>query len=60
MAKWQEKLMRLAYDFRLDLAKAREIVLEADTVEVPKGKPEIDYKYNKAWDKLRQLMLQKL
>lgn len=55
---WKDRILGLAYDFRLDIAKAEQIVCEVDGCKVPKGKAEAEYKYCKAWEKLRPLIMQ--
>ena len=57
MANWQKELMTLANDFCLNMAKAKDIVLEADNILVPQGKDEQLYKYNYAHAQIKQLIM---
>lgn len=57
MANWQKEIMKLANDFCLNMAKAKEIVLEVDKITVPQGKIEADYKYDKAHAQIKQMIL---
>lgn len=57
MANWQKEIMTLANDFCLNVAKAKEIVLETDKITVPQGKNEEEYKYDKAYEYIKQMIL---
>lgn len=57
MANWQKEIMTLANDFCLNVAKAKEIVLETDKITVPQGKNEEKYKYDKAYAYIKQMIL---
>ena len=57
MANWQKELMTLANDFCLNMSKAKDIVLEADSISVPQGKDEQLYKYNYAHVRIKQLIM---
>ena len=57
MANWQKELMTLANDFCLNMAKAKDIVLEADNILVPQGKDEQLYKYNYAHVRIKPLIM---
>ena len=57
MANWQKELMILANDFRLNMEKAKDIVLETDNILVPQGKDEQLYKYNYAHARIKQLIM---
>ena len=37
---------------------AKEIVTEVDTITVPQGKDESNYKYDRAWSRLKPMLLQ--
>ena len=56
MANWQKEIMTLANDFCLNMAKAKEIVLETDKLTVPQGKIEEEYKYDRAYAKFKQMI----
>ena len=58
MANWQKEIMILANDFCLNMAKAKEIVTEVENVAVPQGKDESNYKYDRAWSRLKPMLLQ--
>ena len=58
MADWAREIMVLANDFCLNMAKAKEIVTEVENVTVPKGKDESSYKYDRAWSRLKPMLLQ--
>ena len=49
--------MTLANDFCLNMAKAKEIVTEVDTITVPQGKDESNYKYDRAWSRLKPMLI---
>ena len=50
--------MTLANDFCLNMTKAKEIVTEVENVTVPQGKNESNYKYDRAWSRLKPMLLQ--
>ena len=56
MANWQKEIMTLANDFCLNMAKAKEIVLATDKLTVPQGKIEEEYKYDKAYAQIKQMI----
>lgn len=57
MAEWQKEIMILANDFCLNVAKAKEIVLATDKITVPQGKVEADYKYDRAYAHIKQMIM---
>ena len=57
MAEWQKEIMVLANDFCLNTSKVRDIVSDVNTMSVPKGKDESDYKYDRAWSRLKPMLL---
>ena len=57
MANWQKEIMTLANDFCLNMAKAKQIIEEVDTITVPQGKDESNYKYDRAWSRLKPMLL---
>lgn len=57
MATWQKEIMKLANDFCLNMEKVKEIVLSVDTLTVPKGKNESEYKYDKAHVQIKVLIM---
>ena len=58
MADWAREIMVLANDFCLNMAKAKEIVTEVENITVPEGKDESRYKYDRAWSRLKPMLLQ--
>ena len=58
MAEWAKEIMTLANDFCLNMAKAKEIVTEVENIKVPQGKDEGNYKYDRAWSRLKPMLLQ--
>ena len=56
MADWAKEIMILANDFCLNMAKAKEIVTEVENVTVPQGKIEEEYKYDKAYAQIKQMI----
>ena len=48
--------MILAKDLCLNMAKAKEIVLTTDKLTVPQGKNEEEYKYNRAYAQIKQMI----
>ena len=56
MANWQKEIMTLANDFCLNMAKAKKIVLATDKLTVPQGKIEEEYKYDKAYAQIKQMI----
>lgn len=57
MAEWQKEIMVLANDFCLNTSKVRDIVSDVNAMSVPKGKDESDYKYDRAWSRLKPMLL---
>ena len=57
MANWQKEIMVLANDFCLNMAKAKEIVTEVENIAVPEGKDESNYKYDRAWSRLKPMLI---
>ena len=57
MANWQKELMTLANDFCLNMTKAKEIILNTDKITVPEGKNEEDYKYDRAYSKIKSMIM---
>lgn len=57
MADWAKEIMKLANDLCLDISKAREIVNSVDTLEVPHGKKANNWKYDRAWTRLKPLIM---
>lgn len=58
MKDWAKEIMVLANDFCLNMAKAKEIVTEVENIAVPEGKDESRYKYDRAWSRLKPMLLQ--
>lgn len=57
MANWQKEIMKLANDFCLNMSKAREIVLATDTIPVPQGRKEEEYKYDRAHVQIKAMIM---
>ena len=57
MANWQKELMTLANDFCLNMKKAKEIIIETDKITVPQGKSEENYKYDRAYSYIREMIM---
>ena len=57
MANWAKEIMILANDFCLDTDKVRQIISDIDTLSVPKGKRESSYKYDRAWARLKPMLI---
>lgn len=57
MAIWQKEIMTLANDFCINMAKAKEIVLATDKITVPQGKIESEYKYDRAYSRIKQMII---
>ena len=57
MAEWQKEIMVLANDFCLNTSKVRDIVSDVNTMSVPQGKDESSYKYDRAWSRLKPMLL---
>ena len=49
--------MTLANDLCLNVAKAKEICIEIDKITVPEGKNEEDYKYDRAYSRIKPLIM---
>ena len=57
MANWQKEIMKLANDFCLNMAKAKEIVRSVDKITVPLGKIEEEYKYDRAYSHIKTMIM---
>lgn len=57
MATWQKEIMKLANDFCLKTAKVKEIVQDVDTLTTPSNRNEEEYKYNKAYSRIKPLIM---
>ena len=58
MANWMKEIMKLANDFCLNTNTAREIINAVDSMEVPQGKNESDWKYDRAHSRLLPLIME--
>lgn len=58
MANWQKEIMKLANDFCLNMDKAKKIVLATDNLAIPKGKIAEEYKYDRAWSQIKQMIME--
>ena len=57
MADWAKEIMKLANDLSLDTNKTREVVNSVKTLEVPQGKNVDNWKYDRAWTRLKPLIM---
>lgn len=57
MAAWAREIMKLANDFCLDNDTVRGIVHVVDSMTVPQGKCETDWKYDRAYSRLIPLIM---
>ena len=57
MARWQKEIMVLANDFCLNVEVVKGIVRNIDTITVPNGKSESDYKYDRAYSMIKPMLL---
>lgn len=58
MANWAKEIMKLANDLCLNMSKAREIVDAVNALPVPQGKEESEWKYDRAWTRLKPLIME--
>lgn len=57
MADWAKEIMKLANDLCLDTNKTREVVNSVEILEVPQGKKVDNWKYDRAWTRLKPLIM---
>lgn len=57
MATWQKEIMTLGNDLCLNTSMVKQIVLDVDTLSVPQGKNESDWKYDRAHSRLLPLIM---
>ena len=57
MADWAREIMTLANDFCINTDKTRQIVSDVDAMPVPQDKDESDYKYDRAWSRLKPMLI---
>lgn len=57
MENWAKEIMRLANDFCLNTSKVRSIVSNIDSLSVPEGKCESEWKYDRAYSKVKSLIM---
>ena len=57
MANWAREIMKLANDFCLNNNTVREIVRTVDGMNVPSGKNESEWKYDRAHSQLLPLIM---
>lgn len=58
MANWAKEIMILANDFCLNTIKVKQIVVEVNTMTVPQGKCEEDWKYDRAYSRIKQMIME--
>ena len=57
MTSWQKEIMKIANDLCLNTNKVREIVNTVDTLTVPQGEQPDSWKYDRAWARLKPLIM---
>lgn len=57
MATWQKEIMKLANDFCLKTVKVKEIVQGVDTLTIPTRRNEAEYKYDKAYSRIKPMIM---
>lgn len=57
MADWEREIMKLGNDFCLNTSKVRSIVSNIDSLSVPEGKCESEWKYDRAYSKVKSLIM---
>lgn len=57
MADWAREIMKLGNDFCLNTSKVRNIVSCVDSLLVPEGKCESEWKYDRAYSKVKSLIM---
>lgn len=58
MANWAKEIMILANDFCLDTTKVKQIVTEVNAILVPQDKCEEDWKYDRAYSRIKQMIME--
>lgn len=58
MSNWAKEIMTLANDLCLSTSKAREIVDAVNALSVPQGKNTDEWKYDRAWTRLKPLIME--
>lgn len=54
---WQKEIMKLANDFCLNTEKVKEIVNEVNKFPVSAGINEFEYKYKKAYSRIKPMIM---
>ena len=57
MENWAREIMKLGNDFCLNTSKVRSIVSNIDSLSVPEGKCESEWKYDRAYSKVKSLIM---
>ena len=57
MALWAREIMVLANDFCLNTNVARQIISDVDAMPAPQGKEENSYKYDRAYSRIKPLIM---
>lgn len=57
MADWAREIMKLGNDFCLNTSKVRSIVSNIDSLSVPEGKCESEWKYDRAYSNVKSLIM---
>lgn len=57
MATWQKEILKIANDLCLNMTKAKQIVIETNTLSVPRGKNESEWKYDRAYSRILPMIM---
>nr|DAH71519.1 MAG TPA: hypothetical protein [Caudoviricetes sp.] len=57
MANWARKIICQHHDFCLNTSKAKEIIKQVDNLSVPSGKVEDSWKYDRAYSRLKPMIM---
>ena len=57
MENWAKEIMTLANDFCINTSSVRQIVANVDALTVPQGKVESEWKYDRAYSRIKTLLM---
>lgn len=57
MATWQKEILKIANDLCLNMTKAKQIVTDVNTLSVPQGKCETEWKYDRAYSRILPMIM---
>ena len=57
MEDWAKEILKLGNDFCLNTSKVRNIVSNIYSLSVPEGKCESEWKYDRAYSKVKSLIM---